>query len=321
MPTSIYPKLSIRSKNELAKHISHDGFPFKEALDLINDCLENFDHYWKDSKSSEPEKGKYVRNASGGGLKRLHRKINTRVLAPHDKSVPFFIFGGLKKRNHVMAAKELLGNKRKRVLLKIDLRRFFEQVKSERVEDFFRNMCGCSPKAAKVLTALCCVPVGAKGAGSSEKTIARGFATSSRLAVWCNLNLFLKMKALVLRRLKGYDPRIAVYVDDIGITASRIPVEEMEKLQLEIEKLLATADPHQSLRINTEKTKIRSHQDGLSYVGVELHRNRLTVGNKSRSKKEKIKNQLKENLSADDRAALMKKKKAMNRYKNYVEKQ
>lgn len=320
MSKSIYPKLFIKSKNELAKHISQKDFPPKEALDLINDCLLNFDSYWKDSASSELKKGKYIRNASGKSLKKLHRKINALVLAPHDKLVPFFIFGGLKKRDHVMAARELLGSEQKRCILKLDLKRFFEQVESRRVEFFFRRMCKCSSKASKILTALCCVPVGPKGSGGQQKTIARGFATSPRLAVWCNLNLFLKLQRLVLKRLKGHDPRIAVYVDDIGITASRVSKEEMGKLGNEIAGLLAEVDPNQPLRINEKKTSVRSHRDGMHYVGIELRRDSLAVGIKARAKKEKIKDLLNTNLPAQDRKALLLRKKAMNRYKNYVEK-
>ncbi len=320
MSKSIYPKLFIKSKNELAKHISHKDFPSKEALDLINDCLLNLDSYWKDSASSELKKGKYIRNASGKNLKKLHRKINALVLAPHDNLVPFFIFGGLKKRDHVMAARELLGSKMRRHMLKLDLRRFFEQVESSRVEFFFKRMCGCSPRASKILTRLCCVPLGPKGSGGPIMTIARGFATSPRLAVWCNLNLFLKLRNLVLKRLKGHDPRIAIYVDDIGITASHVFKKAMEELRNEIVKLLAEADPNQPLRINEKKTSIRSHRDGMHYVGIDLRRDSLAVGIKARAKKKKIKDLLNANPSSQDRKTFSSRKKAMNRYKNYVEK-
>jgi non-homologous end joining protein Ku len=50
-----YPKIGIRSKNELAKRISDDKFTQQEALALINDVIKNKDTYWKDSKRSEPE--------------------------------------------------------------------------------------------------------------------------------------------------------------------------------------------------------------------------------------------------------------------------
>jgi len=89
-----FPKIFIRSKSELAKHISHNKFPKEEALNLINDALLHSEEYWKDSKHSKPEK--YVRNAKFTPLGLLLKKINAMVLAPHDKTLPNFIFGGIK---------------------------------------------------------------------------------------------------------------------------------------------------------------------------------------------------------------------------------
>jgi hypothetical protein len=72
-----YPKLYIRSKNELAKHLSHVKFPRENALLLINDVIKNFDRYWRDNKEqSKPEKEKYVRSAKRTPLGRLLDNIN-----------------------------------------------------------------------------------------------------------------------------------------------------------------------------------------------------------------------------------------------------
>ena len=92
-----YPKIGIRSKNELAKRISGKGLSQQQALDLINDVVKNRDKYWKDSKMSEPLSEKWVRNASHTNYGKLLSLISTRVLAPHDNMVPDFIFGGLKE--------------------------------------------------------------------------------------------------------------------------------------------------------------------------------------------------------------------------------
>ena len=139
MPNSKrYPKLFIRSKNELAKHISHKNFSRTLALDLVNDVIKNHDKYWKDSKHSA--KDKYVRNAKGKPLGLLLNKINKVVLAPHDKMLPRFIFGGVSGMNHKKAAENLLGVKRKRVLLKMDIRRFFETISSDRIFYLFQNI-------------------------------------------------------------------------------------------------------------------------------------------------------------------------------------
>jgi len=307
MQTSRYPKLYIRSKNELAKHLSHSKFPKEEALALINDTLKNFNKYWKDNEyKSEPEKEKFVRSAKGTPLGRLLDNINKSVLAPHDKMLPVFIFGGVKNMNHAKAAKYLLGRKRKRTSLKLDIARFFEQISEERVYHFLHDKCACSKRAAKLLAGFCCVPKGHKGSGFEYKTIARGFATSSRLAIWCNLDTFIRLDRLVQKRLKGKDARIAIYVDDIGITASRVSKEEMKKLSDEITKLLLNADRNQRLPINEKKTKISSHEEGIEHLGLRLYRNRLSVGAKTKSK--------------IDRARNKSERKPLIRYKHYVEK-
>ena len=57
-----YPNVYIRSKNELAKQLSHEKFSAKESLSLINDVSANFDDYWTDHlRMSEPKKGKFVK--------------------------------------------------------------------------------------------------------------------------------------------------------------------------------------------------------------------------------------------------------------------
>lgn len=319
MQANRYPKIHILSKNELAKHISHSRFPKEKALTLINNVIANFDKYWKDSKRSDVASEKFVRSAKGTQLGVSLQKINEMVLAPHDKLLPGFIFGGLEGTNHIKAAAHLLGNKRKRILLKADISRFFEQVSADRVAQFFQHKCKCSKKAARLLSNLCCVPFGAKGSGSSRKTLARGFATSSRLAVWCNLDLFVKLERLVQKRLKGKDSRVAIYVDDIGITASRVSEKEMDDLYLEIRKLLATADPNQPLPLNDKKKKVISHLEGMEHLGIRLNRRSLSIGAKTRSKRDKLKKKLQGNLTVEERARLRRKYKALSFYKKYTE--
>lgn len=317
-----YPKIYIRSKNEFAKHISHSKFSNENALALINNVTQNFDQFWKDNKNqSEPEKEKYVRSAKTTPLGKLLDIINKSVLAPHDKILPNFIFGGVKGLNHAKAAEHLLGKKRKRVLLKLDIQRFFEQISEDRVYHFFHNKCECSKKGAKMLAHFCCVPIGPKGSNKSRKTIARGFATSSRLAVWCNLDIFIKLDQLVKKRLKGKDPRIAIYVDDIGITATGVSKEEMEKLLPEIEQFLLTVDKNQALPLNQKKKIgcVKSHEEGMEHLGLRMNKNSLSVGKKTRSKIDKVKNALKTDLDPKERENTKRKKKSLNYYKTYVE--
>lgn len=313
-----YPKLYIQSKNELAKHISHAGFSQQEALKLINDVVTNYDKYWKDSKSSQPSKNKFVRNAKGKPLGYLLSKVNKRVLATHDKMLPNFIFGSVSGMNHKKAGEHLLGTKRKRVLLKMDIKGFFEGISENRVSHLFQNKFMCSKKASKLISSICCVPLGSKEQPSLTKSIGRGFATSPRLAVWCNLDTFIKLDRLVTKRLKGKDPRISIYVDDIGITASRVSEEEMWKLSSEVEKLL-NSDKNQKLPVNPNKTDVMSHVNGMEILGVRLDRNKLSIGLKTKAKRDKLKFKMKQNLSLKERTDIRNKYKSLNYYKKYIE--
>jgi len=131
------PSLNIRSKNELSKHISSGSFSKQKTLDLINNVIENYDHYWHDSKDSKPSEEKYIRSAVGTPLGTLLKLINKKVLKPHDHLLPNIIFGGVSGKSHIDAAYQLLGKQKNRTLLKMDMYHFFEQNTVEMVTKFF----------------------------------------------------------------------------------------------------------------------------------------------------------------------------------------
>lgn len=323
-----YPKIRIRSRNELAKRISNKNLTLVEAKGLIQDVLDNYDNCWRDHPEySEPTKNKWVRDASGTRLSKLHEFISETILKPYDDMLPDFIFGGISKRNHKLAAMNLLGRKRKRVLLKLDIKRFYEQIKEDRVKQLFAQKCECSKKGAEVLANLCCVPIGSKENPGEYNTIGRGFATSSRLAVWCNLDTFLKLERIVKKELDGKDPRISVYVDDIGITASRVSNDDMINLYGKI-KILLESDEHQKLPINEEKTKIVHHDgkvydirgkqlksQGFEFLGLQMNRNKLTLGSKTRWKLVDLKEKARMRNSDAKKS-----RRSVLRYKQYIEK-
>ncbi|HEY4963354.1 MAG TPA: reverse transcriptase domain-containing protein [Candidatus Saccharimonadales bacterium] len=331
MTTSRYPKIHIQSKNEFAKHISSRRFPYTEALRLINDVQANFDKYWHDHPTmSQPEKGKWVRNAKGTKLGILLKAINERILRPNDYLVPDFIFGGIGGLDHKAAVKHLLGKRRKRILLKLDVAKFFEQMHYERVYHFFLDKTGCSDKGARILAELCCVPYGPKDSPANYKTIGRGFSTSSRLAVWCNIDTFLKLERLVKKELKGKDPRIAIYVDDIGITASRATKEDMMKLYPKIKAILE-GDRNQKLPLNEAKTRIIYHSGDtyniegkylgkwcFEHLGLQMNRDSVGLGSKTRWKLANKTQQYKASHKKDQQ--LKRSRKSTLIYKNYIEK-
>src|SRR3989344_1859798 len=319
MSTRRYPKLAIRTKHELAKRISGKQLSYSLALELIKDARTKFNEYWYDSKESKPGKNKFVRSAVGNSLGRLLALIDKKVLAPHDSLVPDFLFGGLSGKSHIQAAYHLLGQKRQRTILALDISSFFERIKKQRIFYFFYKKCECTVDVANLLADLCCVPSGPKGKGSSDIVLARGFATSPRLALWSNLDVFLRLKWKTYKKLRGHDPRIAIFVDDIGITASRISKDRMKELSNVAQSLLNNFDKNQPLPINPEKEKIKSYEEGMEHLGLRLGRNRLSLGGKTKAKKDKLYKQLEKSLPKSTRARLNKRKGSYKNYEKQVE--
>lgn len=321
MSNNRYPSIFIQSKNELAKHISSSNLSPVNALALINDVIKNFDSYWYDSQRSEPAKGKFVRSAAGTPLAKLLKLIDQRVLAVHDRMVPDFIFGGLSNKNHILAADYLLGQEKGRTLVGLDVQSFFEQIKETRVFYFFYKKCKCSVEASKLLAKLCTVPLGPKGSKSETRSIARGFATSSRLALWTNIDIFLKLKWKVYRKLKAHDPRIAIYVDDVGVSASRVDLDQMKAVSGMMEKILKDSDHNQSLQVNPKKNKLRAYATGAEHLGMKLGRNKLSFGAKTRSKRDRILDALKSAPNnKDEKTALLQRKRSYHVYQKQIEK-
>lgn len=313
-PTNDYPKINITSKNVLAKRIASSTYPFNKALSDINYVIENFDKLWKDSAQSKPDKGKFVRSAYGNKLGKLLNQIDKRILAKYDFMFPPFVFGGVSKKNHILAGRYLVGTRRKRTLLALDITKFFEQISYERVYYFFHKKAGCSAKASRLLAKLCCVSEGPKNNPSGKLVLARGFATSQRLAVWCNLTTFIKANRLIHKRLKNHDPRLAVYVDDIGIMASRVPENAIEDLKLEVIELLQRSDKNQPLPVNNTKTKISGYLENQEHLGMRIRGKSLSFGKKTTHRRARLINQLKKEKDQDAKKRLVLRKRSYGVY-------
>ena len=330
MQSNRYPEIKILSKRYLAKVLAgRKQSTYKEILSSINDSVINFDNYWIDNEEmSKPDKKKWVRDASRTPLGVLLKSIDRNILKPYDYMLPDFIYGGVNGLDHKAAVKALLGVRRKRILLKLDITRFYEQIHQDRVFSLFYNKFGCSKKISQLISGLCCVNHGAKLNPDDFKTLARGFSTSSRLSVWCNLYTFLKIERLVKKELKGKDPRIAIYVDDIGVTASKVSVEEMVELYKKIKAILSS-DARQKLPLNDAKTKIVIHSgdtynsEGIfqgkwsfEHLGSQMNRNSLTPGTKSRWKIADLSFKMKKTNGKNK--TIKKQHKALQRYKAYI---
>lgn len=327
MISQSYPKLNLYTKKQLANAIRGKNLSFDEAIKLIDDCLANKDNYWFDNQEeSKPDDDKWVRSASKTSLGKLQKRINQQILAPHDNELPIFIYGGVGKKGIKNAAIALQGKNNKRTLLKVDMRRFFEHITYEDIVRTLVCHCNCGKDVAQIIAEIACVRMGKKSLdNTNEKVLARGFSTSSRLAVWCNLILFRKLFYCMSKRLKGHDPRIAVYMDDIGITASRVDSTTLSSLYNDIVELIENTS---KLELNKNKTKIIDYlqheydtSDGhllegkitqFEFLGIGIGRSRLYPGVKTRSKMAKLIK--KPNLSDEELRTL----KGQKRYVKYI---
>ena len=322
-----YPKLNLYTKKQLADAIRGKDLSFNGAMELIEDCLANKNKYWFDNQEeSKPDDDKWVRSASRTPLGKLQKRINQKVLSPHDSELPIFIYGGVGKKGIKNAVIALQGKKNKRTLLKLDMSHFFEHISYEDVVNTLVRRCGCGKDVAQIIAEIACVQSGKKSSdNTNEKVLARGFSTSSRLAVWCNLSLFRDLFYCMTERLKRHDPRIAVYMDDIGITASRIDPAVLSSLHKDIVKLIENTS---KLEVNKNKTKIidyLQHEYDASnghllegkiaqfeFLGIGIGRSRLYPGVKTRSKMAKLIK--KPNLSDEELRTL----KGQKRYVKYI---
>ena len=302
MINQAHPKLNLYTRKQLANAIRGKDLSFDSAMKLIDDCLMNKDKYWFDNpRESKPDDDKWVRSASGTPLGKLQKRINQKILAPHDSELPIFI-------------------------LKVDMRRFFEHISYEDIVNTLVYYCGCGKDVAQIIAEIACVNSGKKSLNNiNEKVLARGFSTSSRLAVWCNLDLFRKLFYCMTKKLNGHDPRIAVYMDDIGITASRVNPVLLSSFYKDIIKLIENTS---KLELNKNKTKIIDYLqreydvlDGrllegkitpFEFLGIGIGRNRLYPGVKTRSKMAKLIKKL--NLSDEERLTL----KGQKQYAKYI---
>ena len=300
-----YPTLKIYTINQLANKISGRGLSYGNAVKLINDCIKNKNSYWWDViQASDLDNDKWVRSAKGTQLGLLLERIDKNLLKPYDNLLPSFIYGGLTNKNCKDAAIGLRGNKNKRTILKLDMQKCFEHIDYEEVIKLFCNKFGCRKDIAKTIAYLVCVPEGPKTDNQSDKLVlGRGFCTSTRIAIWCNLDLFFDIFWLEKNKLKKYDPRIAIFVDDIGISASRVSPIMMTDLYKNIRETIKKNKPN--IKLNSKKAKlvdyrqnaydletasiIKNTKEPFEFLGIEIGRNSLRAGLSSRAKLSSLK--------------------------------
>lgn len=281
--------INLESRKHFASQISGPRLPEKEARDLIDFVCNpnNHPNLWRDNIfESNEEKGKWVRDASWSKLGILLKLVDSRILAPQDKNLPHFIFGGRSGMSNVHAVHHLMGYEKQRTMLALDITRFFESVDILKVDAFFMSA-NCSSRMASTLSKVCCVPTGRKQEPEDDISLARGFSTSTRLAVWSYINAFYEINDLAMKRLKDYDPRVAIYIDDIGISASRVPEDLLRSLEEDVDQILKKASSGK-LKLNKDKTDVKDWSDAIEHMGVKMNRNSLVLPKVLQKKLDKV---------------------------------
>jgi len=256
-----------------------------------------------------------VRSAYKTPLGYLLKAFDARVLSKCDYMLPSFIFGGVSGQNHVRAAKNLIAGK-DRAYFKVDLEKFFEQISIDNVYVFLIKS-GCSKEIARFMSEMCCIPMGSKDNPSSNKVLARGFSTSPRLAVWCNIFAFLTLDQKLGRILKHTNYKLSVYVDDIGVTSKSKDLALMNKA-FEITKAVLRKN---GLKTNDDinKSKPPVKLSGKEeYLGLRLGNRKITIGLKTQKKLAGIKAATRKDLKK--RKILKETLRGLRIYNNYVKK-
>lgn len=129
-------------------------------------------------------------------LKEIQRKINQKLLGPIE--LPDHVCGGRKGRSVIKTAKYHLAQK---VLVTIDIRKFFPSINNSDVYHIWSNILGCGRKVSSILTRLTTI----------ERRLPQGAPTSTALA-----NIFLLSFDVHIRKYCGEKGIIyRTWIDDL----------------------------------------------------------------------------------------------------------
>lgn len=291
-----YPNLSITNKNHLAKLTAGTVDGRTETIGqmaaIIQKCEKKCDELWNDNhRMSKIEEGKIFRSCKWTDLGKLLGRIDKKILSPHDAKMPCHIHGGIKhiylskrgkiiKRSAESAALSLVNGKNT-WLIKMDLRRFYEQITKEDIFHLLHNKCGCSIAMANFIAEIATVNEGPKNTPLGEqKLLARGFATSSRLAIWAKINFFLELRQVLKKICKNNSCRVALYIDDIGVTIKT----KDPGLVLHVAKKIKQIAKKHGLDINDKKTEIYPPEYRKEHLGCCITNNGILIDSKSQQK-------------------------------------
>jgi hypothetical protein len=328
--THKHPKLNLRTEKDLlsflnaAKSIKTKNKTLKQQVTLkdLQYLRDNAHLDWNDHPvESNPKKKKYVRSLKpGSSLNIANRRLNSALKQTLDKHVPQIFYGSVSKKSHIQAAGTLC-NGRNTTIISLDIKRFFESISCDRINRFFCKAC-CSPDIAKVLVGITCVPLGPKNEPVSDSSLARGFSTSPRLALWATFEIFVKLNRVLQKRFSHLSPRIVVFVDDVGISIKNATKDDITVVKETAFAIIESDRNGINLELHKKppKLKVRHISKTAEHLGLVIGKSSLAPGFKTRVKIGNVKVKLSDkNLSKIERENALQHKRGLMNYRRSVQ--
>lgn len=235
----------------------------RNIVNHIDGNYKEFPHYKTDKNGNRrvnkpkyyEEFGKYwtrIINPPREELKKIQKRINTYLIK--NIQMPNFAFGGVKRKDNILNAREHKGQK---FIFQTDLKDFFPNITNKMVYSMFTEN-GFSPDVASLLTKLT----------TYKGHLPQGAPTSTTIA---NL-VFLKAGREIETITKREGLRFTTFVDDVTISSQR----DFKDVIPEILEIIIA----HGFKISQAKTTYKSGKTEIT--GVKILNNSLTVTDKLR---------------------------------------
>lgn len=285
-----YPVLKINSRSHLAsilwKWICLKTDEYKEIIKKSN---KFFDHYWMDNKKeSDIKKNKICRFAKKWTpLKKILSDINKNILTPLDSKLPDYIYWWKKWNSIHDAIKWLINKFKKRYIIKLDIKWFYDSISENDIYELFKDKFKCWNEFSKFISKITCTKQWLKWEQNWKSSLIRWFSTSSRLSIWSKLDFFTETNKLLNKKFNKIknNPKMSCWIDDIWISISNTNQEEIEILIKEIEII---ANKYW-LELKKEKKKIYKYNDKKEFLWLNIFQKTIWLTDKKKDKFEEIK--------------------------------
>jgi retron-type reverse transcriptase len=214
----------------------------------------------QNGRECQTPKGRYKKNS----LYKIHNKIDL-LLSSID--TPEYLFSGKKGKSCLDNAKFHLENHNK-IVVKLDIRKFFPSIKFSHIFDFFNNTLSCSWDVATLLTKL----------STYNNHLPTGSPLSGRLSYFAHKKMFDDIS----EKAEKNNCKISVWADDIVISG-----DNAKKVAWEAKVIIH----NRGLKYHTKKFKVYLPSDNKEITGIIItSEGKIDLRNRSRKKIYELKN-------------------------------